>query len=801
MDYIREYKSFINSHYLNGAIRITAGITFPAILLGYFNNLSAGIVLSIGAMCVANTDNPGPIHHRRNGMIACVIIIFLVTLLTGLVSSSPVMTGCLVFLCCFIFSMLGVYGNRASSIGVNALLVMVLNMDRPQEGWHILLNAAYVLAGGTWYTILSLLLYSFRPYKLTQQALGECVQATAAYLGIKASFYDRGLDYDKSYRQLIEQQVDVHEKQELIRELLFKSRSIVRESTDTGRVLVMIFLDIVDLFERVMTSQQDYQMLHRMFDGEGGSGNESSPGGERLSGDKGMSGDNGIMGQYAQVIRDMAAELDEIGIAIKSGRPSVETSFLSTRIRELRESLLRFRDRYRTADNVEGFIGLRHILDSIQDIADRLHTLHGYTTYDRKVAKNFTAPVDYDQFVSHQDISSKLLLENLSLHSNIFRHSLRVSIAVIVGYLVSRFLPFGHGYWILLTVIVILKPAYSLTRQRNYERLFGTLAGALVGFLLLWFIKDRTVLFVLMIAFMVGTYVFLRTNYLVCVTLMTPYVLLLFHLLYPYDFRTILSDRVIDTAIGSAIAFLANIFLVPSWEHERIRDNMIAVIGANAAYFRDIAGAFLGRPATVNQYKLSRKDAFVALANLSDAFNRMLTEPRRQQKHAGRMHVFVVSNHMLTSHIATLSYYVLRAPAKYADPAYQPVINGVAARLQNAVALLQEGPGERPDQQAGGNSPEGLEKRKEERPDQRAGGDSAEGPEEAASKEELRILNEKIGAWIDQRKKELGQGIIDSDTRRQLSEFKPVVDQFNFIAKVSSDIEKLCRELRSDVNG
>src|SRR5580692_10973863 len=104
MDYVLEYKRFINSHYLNGAIRITAGITLPAILLGYFHNLSTGIVVSIGAMCVANTDNPGPIHHRRNGMIACILIIFLVTLLMGLASASGVITGMLVFIFCFIFS-------------------------------------------------------------------------------------------------------------------------------------------------------------------------------------------------------------------------------------------------------------------------------------------------------------------------------------------------------------------------------------------------------------------------------------------------------------------------------------------------------------------------------------------------------------------------------------------------------------------------------------------------------------------------------------------------------------------------
>src|SRR6202020_862121 len=179
MDYIKQYKSFINSHYLNGAIRITVGIILPAILLSHFNNLAAGISVSIGAMCVGNTDNPGPIHHRRNGMIACVLIIFLVTLLIDLASASRLITGVLVCVFCFLFSFMGVYGTRASSIGVNALLVMVLNIDRHHTPLESLTTATYVLAGGVWYTVLSLPLYSFMPYKLVQQALGDFIQATA----------------------------------------------------------------------------------------------------------------------------------------------------------------------------------------------------------------------------------------------------------------------------------------------------------------------------------------------------------------------------------------------------------------------------------------------------------------------------------------------------------------------------------------------------------------------------------------------------------------------------------------------
>ena len=710
MDYVRQYKRFINSHYLNGAIRITAGITLPAILLGYFNNLSAGIVLSIGAMCVANTDNPGPIHHRRNGMIACVLIIFLVTLLTGWASGSALMTGLLVVVFCFVFSLMSIYGNRASSIGVNALLVMVLNLDRRQQGWHILINAAYVLAGGVWYTLLSLVLYSFRPYKLVQQALGDCVQATADFLRIKASFYSRDVDYDKSYRQLLDSQITIQEKQDLLRELIFKSRKIVQESTHTGRVLMMIFLDIVDLFERIMTSQQDYRLLHRFFD------------------------DSGLMEECRLLILDLATELDGIGLAIMSGKPSVDRPTLSTRIGKLRE---------RTREGAEGFVNLGNILDSIQDINDRLHVLHGLTTYDRKLSRNFKPDLNVDEFVAHQDMDRKLIIDNLTPDSNIFRHSLRVSIATLAGYIISLFLPFGHGYWILLTVIVILKPSYSLSKKRNLERLMGTLGGALAGLLLIYFIKDRNVLFVLMILFMCGTYVFIRTNYLVSVTVMTPYVLLLFHLLYPTGFRSIISDRVIDTLIGSGLAFLASISVIPNWEHERMTDFMTAALQTNIDYFRDVAVAFLGRPATVQQYKLSRKHAFVALANLSDAFARMLSEPQRRQKMSTEMHQFVVSSHMLTSYIATLAYYMDPLAIKYANPALQPVVDDITLRLESSVGILEE------DAEAGAN----LQSR---------------------SIEAIRLSVPAL-------------------------EIQPVVDQFGFIAKVASDIYKLSTALHEDL--
>lgn len=737
MDYIKEYKSFINSHYLSEGLRMTAGIVLPAVILGYFNLLSAGTVVALGAMSVSITDTPGPIHHRRNGMVACIIINTFISLLTGFANPYPFMLGLLIVIACFIFSMFNVFGNRANSIGVSALLVMVLNIDRHHQGWDVVINTAYITAGGIWYMVLSLLLYSVRPYKLAQQALGDCIIATADYLRIRASFYEREVEYEKTYQNMLQQQVSVHEKQNLVRELLFKSRHVVKESTDTGRTLVMIFTDIIDLFERTMTSYQDYEALHKDFN------------------------EDDVLELFRQLILALSNELDEIGIAVKSGNASEENGTLAVQIKKTKTTFDSFRNSKRTAENVQGFISLRHILNSIEDIAARVHILHLYTTYDKALTKKMSRPVEYDKFITHKAIDLKELRDNLSLQSNIFRHAVRTSIATLTGFIISLFFPLGHSYWILLTIIVILKPAYSLTRKRNYERLIGTIAGAVIGLIILYFIHDNHVLFFIMLLLMIGTYSLLRTHYMWSVIFMTPYILLLFHLLSNGNFQTLILDRVTDTAIGSAIAFVANIILLPAWEHEQIKNYMLQSIKDNKDYFTVITGAFIYKPFTTTQYKLSRKNAFVALANLSDAFTRMLSEPKRKQKNIKLLHQFVVLNHMLTSHIATLSYYVKPLAAKYASTDFIPVINHTITKFEEAEKIINNEPAEEQDQHTGTNS----------------------------------IIDKRVEDLLEIRKNELQHGITESETRKNLSELKSIADQFNFITSITTDIKKASIQL------
>jgi uncharacterized membrane protein YccC len=166
-----------------------------------------------------------------------------------------------------------------------------------------------------------------------------------------------------------------------------------------------------------------------------------------------------------------------------------------------------------------------------------------------------------------------------------------------------------------------------------------------------------------MVVFMLGSYSFMRINYLYMVVCITPYVLILFSLL-GYGFRDVATERILDTAIGCVIALLLSYFLFPNWESEGIKDYMRDMIKANAAYLQKIIDALSGQQVGMLEYKLARKDVYVHSANLSAAFQRMISEPKSKQRSEKQAHQFVVLNHILFSNIASVTTMLLTKERK-----------------------------------------------------------------------------------------------------------------------------------------
>ncbi|MCO5946968.1 FUSC family membrane protein [Mucilaginibacter flavidus] len=622
----REIKSFFYSQYFSDGIRMSIGILFPSLLLMQFNHFDTGITMSLGALCICTIDSPGPLYHKRNSMAIGNLCLFVVAVITGFARLNVFTLGLEITVFSFLFSMFIVYGNRAASVGTCALLIMIFMMDKDAKPNEVLNISLIVLAGGVWYLIFSLIFFGIRPYRAAQQTLGENIADIARFIRIKADFYLSDTDIDENYRKLVSQQIKVSQHQDAVREILFKSRIMAKESTNPSRVLVLTFVDLVDMYEQIMATSYDYNRIREKF------------------------GPTGVLKQIADLLQEMGDELDKIAYMVLSNTRSKHKPDFNTGLEKLKLRI----DEIGAGDQAVSNIALKKILINLRDLNERIKSIFGYynsKSYEALQEKNDN--YEYSKFVTHQDYAPHIFFDNLSLSSATFKHALRVSLVCLIGFTTAKFIALGHhSYWVLLTIIVILKPGFSLSKQRNYQRLIGTIAGGVIGIAILLFIPNKTVEFILLVVLMIGTYSFLRLNYVVSVILMTPYVLILFKFL---GVGQVVEERIIDTVIGSTIAFIASYLIFPSWEFELIQENLADVLHANTRYLAKIAESILGKDVTPTEYKLTRKDVYVKSANLSAAFERMTSEPKSKQRKVKDVHKFVVLNHILSSYIATIA--------------------------------------------------------------------------------------------------------------------------------------------------
>lgn len=629
---IRDTQDFLLSNYFAEGLRITFGVLCPSLIMAHFGMLQYGMTLSLGALCVSIVDSPGPIHHRRNAMFVTTALLFLVTIIVGLTNRSDLFTGILLVVFSFVFSMLFLYGNRAASIGTSVLLIMILSIDDVRPWQEVIFYSMLVFIGSIWYTSLSYLIYRLRPYRLAQQTLSDSIHEVADFLRAKAKFYSQNTNYEKNYADLLQLQVDVHQKQDEVREVLFKTREIVRESTPQGRFLLIVFTDMVDLFEQVMSTYYNYKQLHEQFDSVG------------------------ILAHYEEAINKIADSLDDIAFALKSGGTPHLAGNLEKDLEKLRQEISDLEQHKNKEYNTLGIIALRNIEVNIENIVARIKTINKYFNKkeQRKIKKG---EVDVGKFVNSQEINTKLLLNNLTFSSSTFRHSVRVAIVMLVGFVAARSLDFAHSYWILLTILVISKPGFSLTKERNYHRIIGTILGAFIGMGILHYIHDKNTLFIILILFMIAGYSFQRKNYVVSVIFMTPYILIIFDFL-GMGTMSIATERIYDTLIGSGIAFIGSYSLFPNWEHEKLKEAMADMIKSNQWYFKEVTKLYFEKGFDLTNYKLARKDVYVSTSNLASMFQRMFSEPKSKQVYMKELHQFTVLNHLLSSYIASLSLYI-----------------------------------------------------------------------------------------------------------------------------------------------
>jgi uncharacterized membrane protein YiaA len=132
-----------------------------------------------------------------------------------------------------------------------------------------------------------------------------------------------------------------------------------------------------------------------------------------------------------------------------------------------------------------------------------------------------------------------------------WRHAAVMALSVgAVVYLVGLW-DVPHGYWVALTLTVVLRPFEDQTMKRSAQRVLGTIAGALLALVAALFLPLWALLVLLVAGTVLSSAYALNRDYTRQVLFMTPAVVLLGSAGHPFQ---IASERALATLAGALLA-------------------------------------------------------------------------------------------------------------------------------------------------------------------------------------------------------------------------------------------------------
>ncbi|HCN72357.1 MAG TPA: hypothetical protein DIS96_11815 [Pusillimonas sp.] len=678
----RIIQRFLYSHYLMTGVRQAIGALTPAVVIvASGHSYSTGLTMTIGALCVAIVDQAGGVGTpARNGMLLAMAFSVISALLTGLVSPHLTLMWLVIPILTFLFSMLSVYGARGALLGFVSLLIMTLTMRSPMTISDVLVYAGYLLGGGFFYFIYSLVVRRFFKAREKRESLSSALFSMADYLRARARLYDTRQDIDLSYRDLIRAQSIVVDAVQNIDRGWFEEPADTRmpDSCETGGTF-----RLATALQRLLTSfvdtRTDFALLRKGLQAPA------------------------VLSAMHETLVSMADRMGQIALnaARNKSTPAQPVAQASLEIirRELEESA------NGQADPVKNnaLLILRQVYDRFCRAQAMLNEL-ALHTFDTQSSLNAAAtqqvvPPPSGSLLMQDRWQLGLYFSSLRLNGVNCRHALRVSVAVLLAMALSYAMAqvfqgealkaIGtHGYWVVLTVIVVMKPGFALTQQRNGWRLGGTLIGCCVALVLFHVIHDSAWYLAILFLFGVLGYAFVQLNYLVSALCNTVLVLTAFHLLSPGG-EIVVGARFLDTLLGCAVALLCS-YILPTWEarflpglaNELKAANIRLLEAAKALAEAPQAAAGLSRTA----WSSAQQGVYVALSRFSASYYRMMSEPVRHQLQPAVFNHLMIENHALAMQVMHVESTLRSQPE--VDPHISDVLEQ-ARRLLDASATAR----------------------------------------------------------------------------------------------------------------
>lgn len=218
---------------------------------------------------------------------------------------------------------------------------------------------------------------------------------------------------------------------------------------------------------------------------------------------------------------------------------------------------------------------------------------------------------------------------NLSPRSQIFRHAVRLSVALMLATVLYQVfgLSVARGYWIPMTTALVLRSDFITTFTRGTARLLGTVLGAVLTTLLVVLLNPPPeLLAALMILASYVMFATLFANYAIFSAGTTMAVAFLLSFTHAPTVTTA-ADRALDTTIGGLLALLIYA-LWPTWEQSQVPENIAKRLEMLGRYFYELMRAYAD-PAHSSKEKLDRRrrESRLARSNAFGSLQRSLQEP------------------------------------------------------------------------------------------------------------------------------------------------------------------------------
>jgi uncharacterized membrane protein YccC len=277
----------------------------------------------------------------------------------------------------------------------------------------------------------------------------------------------------------------------------------------------------------------------------------------------------------------------------------------------------------------------------------------------------------------------------LSWESLIFRYALRVAVVTAVAVALGGLLDLKRGYWMTITVIVILQPYTGVTAQRALQRVVGTVVGGLLTAALGALFHDPRAILALTFVFAAACVALLPVNYAAFSIFLTPTFVLLAEA-SAGDWH-LASTRVANTLLGGALALAGSRLLWPSPEKARLPGLMAAALRANRDYLDRVVALFDDRSEAAGRaIRAARRRIGLATVNAEESFQRLLGESSGSRGRLASAMTFLTYTRRLTASIAALSLARHTEPSANAE-ALRPFVETATRVLVDLADSVETG--------------------------------------------------------------------------------------------------------------